>query len=283
MMINKKVKRSNWIMQFVCIACLLLFSCKKEMSKFYPKGGLYKKYTTDYNGNVCGDYFEYYKNGKLKLKHIYSNGILIDSSVCYYMNGEISEIYFHKDTVDYCVGYKNYKLKKISHEGFLFKADSLYRNGRKIGKWKYYDDNKVTNIVEYLNVCGTEYTNQGWFYDKHSRITKKGSNYYTLKMIKRKYKIGEKIDVEIIYTPIIDQKSKAVLYMSPEIDNEFCNIDLIKLDTVFSQNNKFRFSLGFKKKGKKFLRGYINELFLDTKHKQTDVRTVFFSIPLTII
>lgn len=275
-MTDNKIKNNKLILLLLYVTCLLLFSCKKEISKYYPNGELYKKYTVDDNGKICGNYFEYYKNGKLKIKHIYSKGILIDSSIYKYPNGDISAIHFHKNKIDYCIVYKNYELKKISHEGFLI-------HGKKIGKWKYYENNKVAKIFEYIIICGNQYTNQGWCYDKYSRIIKKESNYYTLKKINSKYRIGEKIIIEIKYNPILNEKSISSLFISPDIDKNYCNIDIVKLDTVFSEKNKFTFTVGFKKKGTKYLRGYINEVFNDTINKRNGERKVFFSIPIEII
>ena len=36
----------------------------------------------------------------------------------------------------------------------------------KLGKWKYFKKNgNLDKVVEYVNVCGNQYTNQGWYFE----------------------------------------------------------------------------------------------------------------------
>lgn len=271
----KKHHSLNRLYLFIIVLFLFL-SCKKKENDFYSNGKIKSEYYLNSDGERDGSYKEYYPNGKLKINHLYENGVLKDSSVYFDDSGNLVQIYYHKAGIDYCKVYKNYKLNLISHEGFL-------KNGMKINKWKYYDGHKVSKVFEYLNICNSQYTNQGWCYDGNGNLTDKGSNYFSFKIKNSRVRIGEKIVVEAFYKPALSKNSKVFICMSPKLDNKFCNIDKIKLDTVLSINNKFKYDLVFKKEGTKNLRGFFNEVFFDKENNKTGIRKVFFTFSLVVV
>ena len=258
---------------FGFIIIIFLYSCKNEKVEYYSDGNIKKKYFIQ-NNKLDGEYEEYYKNGKVKLKHIYLNGELKDSSIHYDENGKISQLDYHrKKGFDYI---KVYNKDKISHQGTFY-------NNQKYGRWKYFDSNgKLKKVIEYIDSCGTQYTNQGWSYDSNEKFIEKGSNYYSVKTEKNKFKINETIDLKIKYAPLFDKKSISFICISPEIERNYCNLKEEKLDTIFSEDQNFDIKLSFSKKGNKTIRGFIREVYFDKNKGMTGVRSVFINIPFLI-
>eukprot|EP00388_Colpodella_angusta_P009195 GDKJ01024615.1.p1 GENE.GDKJ01024615.1~~GDKJ01024615.1.p1 ORF type:complete len:278 (-),score=4.10 GDKJ01024615.1:181-1014(-) len=262
----------------VFFLCIALVSCNGRKTEYYSDGSVLKKYTVNDNDKMDGIYEEFFKNGKLKVKHIYNNGKLKDSSVYYDKNsGKIMQIDFHqKEDNSYIKIFTDYKAGKLSHEGNF--------NKHKKGKWRYYDkDGKLIKVIEYVDLCGTQYTNQGWSYDKAGNVIEKGSNYYTLKTKRSQFKTKEVINMDVHYQPILNRKSITFLCMSPKIKKDYCNLDKEKLDTLFSENDNFNFKLSFSKVGKKYIRGFIKEIYYDKKIDQTRERIIYIEIPFNII
>lgn len=262
----------------VLLLCVALVSCNGKKIEYYSDGSILKKYTVNDNNQMNGIYEEFFKNGKLKVKHIYNNGKLKDSSVYYDKNsGKIIQVDFHqKENNSYVRIFTDYKTGKISHEGNF--------NKQKKGKWRYYDnDGKLIKVIEYVDLCGTQYTNQGWSYDRSGKVIEKGSNYYTLKTKRSQCKINEVINMDIHYQPILSIKSITFLCMSPKIKQDYCNLNTEKLDTLFSENNNFNFKLSFSKVGKKYIRGFIKEIYYDKNIDQTSERIIYIDIPFNVI
>jgi len=271
------MKNKHYLADGLCFLLILfsLTSCKEKKCEFYSNGKTKSEYSLNSSRKIDGNYKEYYPNGKLKIKHIYENGVLKDSSVYFDTRGKLIEIHYHKVGFDYCKVYDNYDLKLISHEGYL-------KNGKKINKWKFYRGYKVSKIFEYIDSCGNQYTNQGWCFNKNGKLIDSGSNYYSFKIKNSIAEVGKAINFQAFYKPTLSKNSIVFICMSPKIEKNFCNTDKVKLDTVLPVNNKFNFDVAFTKKGKKNLRGFFNEIFYDKNNNKTGVRKVYFSIPILV-
>ncbi|MHC0443881.1 hypothetical protein ACWA1F_00635 [Flavobacterium sp. 3-218] len=256
---------------------ILIISCKENVIKEYKNGVLYKLYTLDDNDEYNGVYKEFYNNGNVKVIHNFQNGVLIDSSTSYNTDSSLLDIRFYnkKDTV-FCKTFKNNTLES---SGEAFKT-------RKIGYWNYYnEDGRIIKKQQFINLCGKHYVNQSWEYDKNNSIIKNKGNYYKVILEKKEYSVGEKIDIKIIYTPLLGTKSKNLICTSTKISDDFCNIKDVKLDYWHSDNREITIKLIFSTKGNKNLRGYIQEYLYKEERPINDkylYREVYFDIFLHI-
>jgi antitoxin component YwqK of YwqJK toxin-antitoxin module len=256
---------------------ITLYACKREKRSYYPTGEIQNKYYVNNYNKIDGNFEEYYPDGTLMIKKIYKNGLLKDSSIYYTKNGKIGLIRSYiKKGITYDKFYRNFDEKKISEEGYFL-------NNNKIGKWKYFDEyGNVNKVFEYVNVCGEQYTNQGWIYSETGQIIKKESNYFSIKTNKKEFVIGEAINIKIHYEPYFGDKSESLICISPKIEESFCNLNTEKLDTIYSCNHNFNFQISFAKSGKKNARGIIKEIYYDKVKNQTGERILYFDIPLLI-
>ncbi len=253
------------------------FSCKKDEIEYYPNGKILKEFTVA-NGKLEGEYKEYYLNGNIKKIHIYKKGVLIDSSIYYNETKKIIEIQYHLD---------NKSIFSKIFENNILKSEGKYYSNQKRGKWKYYYQNgKIKQIFEYIDLCGEQYTNQGWDYDKKGELIQKKGNHYSLSIQKKKIKVNETIDFEIKYNPILFLNSNSIICTSQDIDKSFCNLRKIKLDTLYSTNHNFVIRLSYSTKGNKNFRGFIKEFYhKNSDHKDSTIygeRFVYFDIPIKV-
>lgn len=263
---------------FLLSVIILIISCKKDVVKQYKNGTLYKSYNIDNNNEFDGVYKEFYSNGKVKVIHNFNNGILIDSSTSYREDSSISDIrYYNKKDTVFCKTFKNNILESS--------GEAL--QSRKIGIWDYYDINgNVTKKQEFINLCGKHYINQSWEYDTKKQIIITKGNHYQIFLEKKEYLVNEKINIKIIYTPLLGNKSKNLIYTSTKITPDFCNIANVKLDYWYSDNREITIKLIFSTKGDKNLRGFIQEYLYKKERPVNDkylYREVYFDIPLHII
>ncbi|WP_291100853.1 MULTISPECIES: toxin-antitoxin system YwqK family antitoxin [unclassified Flavobacterium] len=266
--------------RILIIAYLLIFiSCEKKEIKYYSNGSIFKTYKLN-NNKLDGDYKEFYLNGNIKIIHKFKEGVLIDSSTYYNQRKQITEIHYHSsDSADYV---------KTFEKGILISEGRYYSNQER-GKWKYYYENgKLKMIIEFMDLCGKQYTNQGWNFDKKGNSIKKFGyeNYYTLTMQKKNYKVNEDISLKIKYKPILFLNSNSLICMSPKINKTFCNLNNVKLDTIYSANHNFDIKLSFSTKGNKNLRGFIKEFYnkkADSRDSTTyGDRFIYFDIPIKV-
>ena len=258
----------------ILIIFLFIISCKRENIEYYSNGKIREKYFIN-NGKIDGNYEEYFENGKIKLKHIFKNGVKSDSSIYFFKNKKIQKIlyYLKNDTLIE---------KEFSNKGKIISIGKTYKN-KMIGKWKFYKTNgNLDKIIEYINLCGVQYVNQGWYYDLNGKIVKKGSNYFSLEIKKNKFRINEIIDIKFHYNPLLSEESISVACISPKIKENFCNLNNERLDTIFSNKHNFEFKLSFSEIGIKNIRGFIREEYFYSNKGKFGERTIYINIPLLI-
>lgn len=254
---------------YLLIIISFFISCQKKIEKKDENGNLMKLYYLNSKGNLNGTYKKFDGNGKISVIHNYDNGKLIDSSI-YYKNGIIDEIIYVKNS--------DTNFVKIFNNGKIYAIGNSY-NKKKVGKWNFYNKDKLSKTIEFINLCGNQYTNQGWDY-----INKEKSNFYEIKGLKSMYRKNENIFVQIDYHSLWKNESFSIFKFSPFTKDDYCDIDLIELDVIKSENHKFILKVNFSKSGKKILRGYINEFkFVKENNKKfTLERRMYIEIPIDI-
>jgi len=224
---------------------------------------------------------EFYNNGDLKAVHIIRNGIKSDSSIYYYPNNGIAKIihYLEKDTTFE---------KDFSEKSKLLSVGKNVKN-RMIGKWKFYKVNgKLDKIVEYINLCGRQYTNQGWYFDEKGDTLKKYGNYFDFKWSSKIIKKNQVVSLQMTYKPIIYLNSEVELCLDTEkkVSKDFCNIHKVKLAKFYKSSDVLETYFKFETSGKKNIRGYIREFFNREETEQDSItsgeRYLYFDIPVEI-
>lgn len=217
---------------------------------------------------------EYYSNGNKKAEHYY-NKVGKDSLVYYYnYKGYVEKIDFYEnDSIIYS--------KLLSEDEKIIEEGRFY-NGHKIDKWSYYNKKgQKEKEFEYLNIQGEQYTNQGWYFDKKGDTIKELGNYYEYELNPSKIKQGEVFELIIKYKPLLVVNGDVRAMISPKIKENFDNIEDVKLDTIFFYKNQANLRISFKDKGKKNIRGYIDETY-EVKEDSMNTRIVYIDIPIDV-
>lgn len=252
-----------------CIVILLLLSCNK-------------------NNNRLTDYF---KNGNPKTSYIYDNDMKCDSSIHYYENKKlvIKAIKLWKNNVPYYQ--RNYfETGRIKSEGYLFN-DTL-----RIGKWFFYStEGYKSEIIEYLNINSTSYSNQGWKLNRKGD-TIAGGNYYKLLHFPDTliYKQNGRVHFQLVQGLLEGEAFICLPKDGISSRSDFSNEYEIEWDTIYNISREFKknvkykntkkdiiFNLNSDQEGKNSLRGYLLEL-LDIKKTDTldyVTRKIYFDIP----
>lgn len=153
-------------------------------------------------------------------------------------------------------------------------AEGYMKDSLNIGYWKYYDSDKnLVAISEYLIIDNRGYLNQEVVFDKKGDTLFDKSNFFTCKTDKLN---NDSLYLEIKYEGIIDaiyndSESYPILVYHNDINDDFTNINMLKLDTLFFKKNKLNMSIPNNKK----IRGVIKEIiFLEEGGMQ--IRDVYF-------
>ena len=245
----------------------------KEETIYHPNGKIHRKHFLNSKNQVEGKAIEYDKNGSLSAIYQFKEGVLVDSLV-YFEKNEITAIIYLKGNDVKLI--KNFENEKLVSKGII-------KNGKKKGKWNFYKNEKISKTVEYIDLCGVEYLNQGWIYDDNGKLDLKESNFIEISSLKKSYKTDEPIMIKMKYNSIWNINSRSIVQYHIYVDSNFCNIDNIKLDEKLSKNHFFDLKIGFAKIGKYNLRGVIREInnFKDIK-ENFNSRELYFDIPIAI-
>ncbi|MET0946671.1 MAG: hypothetical protein ABWY22_14785, partial [Flavobacterium sp.] len=211
--------------------------------------------------------------------HIIENGVKSDSSIYYYPNKNIAKIlyYLKKDTV----------FEKDFSEDSRLLSEGKNLKEKMLGKWKFYKENgNLDKIIEYIDLCGEQYMNQGWYFKDNGDTLYKNSNFVSIKISEGNFKINQKHEFKFIYKRLLGSTSEFWLSISPDVDNKFCNINKINMSNQYSKANQIIAKIGFETPGKKTLRGFISE-FKDSiisgeKVSKIAERRVYFEIPVMV-
>ncbi len=271
---------------FIPIFFLILFSCSNIKTEYDANGNKIREYEL-INNKLSGVYKEFYKDGNLKAIHIYKNGLKTDSSAYYNTKEEIVLIdRYLQNNIIYQKEFNNNTL--VSEGKFSYSSSrQLYIN--QVGKWKYYKKNgKLDKVIEYVNLCGKQYTNQGWYFDDKGDTLKEYGNYFEIKFLPKNIKKNDTVCLQMMYKPIIYLNSEVMLCFDTEnnVSKDFCNIDKVKLAKFYKTSDVLKTYVRFESSGQKNIRGYIKEYFNKESSAQDSTtsgeRYLYFDIPIKV-
>jgi hypothetical protein len=146
----------------------------------------------------------------------------------------------------------------------------------------YRKDGSLEKTLEYINLCGKEYLNQGFYFNESKDTLFDKSNFYKIYIEKKVLNTNEVSKIIIEYEPLLKNSVSGLLLSKDNIDLDFCNLEKSKLDTIFFIDNKIEFYQRFKNKGIKRLGGYILEIDKNLNNKIYDERKVYLTIPFDV-
>ncbi len=241
-MINKKNKYL-----FILILFLIFLSCEnlKEKKYYYDTGELKIIEFLDSSNKRSGEYKEFFKSGKVKVKSRYLNGKLTDTHYEYFENGNVNYKQFASNNIDSLYIYT---------EGSEYVSKGELVNGDLIGWLEKFDTktNRKVADIESIKVGNELIENQHMLYD-----SPEVNQFYELKLDDTLVQ-NVSYDVKFIFhTPI--KLEKAYFCRGKNLTQNFDNIGSVKLDTVYAypNENKIEFNFINSKLGKKRLRGFL--------------------------
>lgn len=254
----------------------IVFGCENEVVvENYPNSKIiFKSYSVNKKGQKEGIYEEFYRSGQIKKVLYYSKDIISDTAKYFSMNGKIDSIKIFKNSKEYIRIFKDDNLI----------SDGWKINNKKTGIWNYYSNKSIKEkSFEYIDLCNQQYLNQGWFFDSNGKIIKSKSNFLLIKT-PSKVKINDTINIAFEYIPKLSDRPTIVSCQSIQIDEKFCNLRNINLDTIITLTTSFNRKVLFTEKGKYNIRGFIeehNNLSIDNP-KDYKLRHVYYNIFLDV-
>lgn len=221
---------------FILFTYIFTFSCTNNKKEFYENGNLKAEYQITKKGILEGNFITFYENGNIKSIDLYKNNIKVDSTIVFdsLKPNKIKLVMFwNKNSVDSMYS-KNYENDNITSEGHLFKS-------KKTGKWKFYKDKKLYKVMQYVNINGMQYLNQGWFFDKLGDTLREYGNNYKFDYLVTEENDQNVIDMTLNYNPLIAENSTVILLYNENLKKNFLNKDNIFFDTIFFHKNKAKF------------------------------------------
>jgi hypothetical protein len=218
------------------LTCLLICSCDDNEIKDYYDTGELKNIYFKKDKKLNGDFKTYFKSGKIKELHSFSNGINVDTS---YFYQEIANhtIITHKigwgDSVSLLTLFDSLGIKssvgKVSNEDL----------NKRVDKWRYTKLDR-DSIVEYFPIGKRSLANQIYVVTKGQDTLLKHSNF--IKIIHPKIvKVDRPFRVKLILAAPYLSYNSDVKVIVPIVDSDlredFSNINEIERDIFNSLKN----------------------------------------------
>jgi hypothetical protein len=262
-----------------------------EEKNYYDTGELHSIISVDKNGIRNGLTLVYYKNGNLREKATYKNGGIVDTLYHYREDGNLNNIAIYNNSKDSIYAFFYDELGRVNKETIT------YKNNNKVGRIIAHDlihNLKYTHDIK--NVYGKEiyYDNQVVFNQSGDTVKEK-SFYYDVIVPDtvniNEYAIG-KIDFHsdlAMRENLLDARLHLKIMVNEKLNEDFSNINEVKLDTFIRKDNHFLFK--FLESGDQNIRGKFTERITiaqmdeenDEKVNVKDyVRDFYFDAPIYV-
>lgn len=246
------IKKTQFI---IFIFIIFLIGCSKSQKVYYENGTLKSEYFVNSSGRKDGKEIIYYPTGEILSISNFKDGDWIDSIVKYKKNGKLLSILKRYNDSIYI---KNYAGDLISSKG---RVDSLLRP---ISWWNYYKNGEIIREVERMVIKNKSIVNRKKIY-VHGVLDSSRSDLFYLKK-PSSMKAGRQYPIEVDFSFCKDSSTNLLgknyyyLLISPEINEDFSNINNVSLDTLIPKKDcKFIFNLEFRKNGVKNFKAIIEK------------------------
>lgn len=255
-----------------CLGLIIAFTftfCKKEKTikrEYYDTGELYQVMTYNSKNQLDGNLEVYYKNGNLKGIAKYENGKIVDTIKKFYKGGSIESLTFRKSGVDSTYFY-------LEDNQNSFSRGRIDSNGKKVGIWETFDNERQFKIVEqYITLESESVLNTSKVYNLlNNKVIDSISNYYYFD-IPDTLNTNQEYNVSLKYiSPMVINKndlnnSEFVFCYSDNLAHDFSNYRTADYDTVFRQpDGSLEFLYERSKPGRVSIRGKVYEQFFTIK------------------
>jgi hypothetical protein len=157
------------------------------------------------------------------------------------------------------------------------KADK--ENG--IKRLSFYEKGTLNKTLEYVNLCGKDYLNQGWYFSAKGDTVASKSHFCKIDIDKHVLKQLEKVKIRMTYKPLLKNTISGIL-LCKENNIDYCELENKKCDTAYFVKNKLQLSLRFKNKGKVKVTGYVLEVSDKLTNGKYDERKVYFTLNFNV-
>ena len=246
------------ILLYIAIVGFCLSCQNNKIEKVYYENGQAKFEVEFSNGLMNGYHKEFHENGKLKTLTYYDSGNISDSIIGYFENGNIEFIQFRTNEID-----SMYTFDK--KDKFINSKSKVVNN--QINGWRYYFNEKgeIISKIEFIDLLEDEpYINQGIYFDGN-KIIDSLSAYYMVNL-KDTLKVNKSYPIKFEYKPTISKDSEVYICYGSGINENYSNINNIKLDTLVLENLKLTTTIKLSKIGKHNLRGFFYEKHIEYLH-----------------
>jgi len=243
-------RKVSFIVSYLLLVTMII-SCQKNTKKYYYVSGELKgEIEINSEGLYDGFHKEFYKSGQIKTISRYKAGILHDTVKGYLESGELELIQFSflgKDSA-----YRFYKNGDILSKGLL-------SDNKVSGWWDFYDKNgDKSHSIDYKIIRDTLLNNQLKVYKDQTEIIKDSSYFFNQK-IPDTILVGGIYSFALEYHSNISDSSTVYFCYSKGFNEDFSNIDLVDIDTLYSGSHIIKSRIRRNDIGKSNFRGFFVE------------------------
>jgi hypothetical protein len=216
---------------------------------FDGKNRLIKRKRFSFEKNAVTN-LSYYDNELLNAKTYYHENLVADYKK--YKNGYVKAKIYSDSEVDYGIG----------------KIDSL---GRQVGWWTFFDRSREIVQKRYFLIYRYDIMSTQIISYEKGKIDSLNSQLANLSIKKQ----DSLYKGTLTYSRMLNNKSYVSVIVSSDINSNFTNDKEVVFDTIgFKDKTLMEFPIVFETKGKKTLKGYIIEQYLNND-EMNEVRTPF--------
>lgn len=240
----------------VLLGILIIMSCNKEKRTYYENGNLKLSVEINKSGKKNGEERLYYPTGRIKSISFYDEGKLRDSTITFNEDSSIKSIKIIGNKENFIKNFENGKMKSTG---------ALDSKNRPIGWWKYFKSGNIEAEEERVIVLNKSFVNRVKIF-KDKQIDSLKSRLYEVKY-PGDIAVGKLYPFIVKYNFESEISSKNLLgneyyYLltSPQIEEDFSNVNKIILDTIYpSKQNEFFLTVGYRNSGKKSFRAILEK------------------------
>lgn len=160
-------------------------------------------------------------------------------------------------------------IEKYSINGNI-EISGFIKNNKRFKWWKSYKDNNLFRKDYYVVVKDSLNISESILFQENGLIDEAKSDYIYWGVTDTLFKGDSELQVRFKRR---GESGGSYIGIGYDIDSHFENIQSVKIDSFYSNKNETKVMLRFKDSGKKTIRGFIYEFFLDNENAPTKILT----------